>query len=155
MGTVHALARGESATVGEASDAYLATLAGPESAGTRRVYSGVLRALAEDLGTDTDVATLQPRAVAAWFTSWWGERSPAGGTPRSTRCGAPPGTRAIRVGPGKTRPGSCDAAARPRTAPVPCPAPTSNGCSPAMTSRSASGPYGACCTRPPRVRPRS
>lgn len=77
MGTVHALARGESATVGEASDAYLATLAGPESAGTRRVYSGVLRALAEDLGTDTDVATLQPRAVAAWFTSRWGERSPA------------------------------------------------------------------------------
>ena len=43
----------------------------------RRVYSGVLRALAEGLGAGTDVAILQPRAVAAWFTSQWGERSPA------------------------------------------------------------------------------
>jgi hypothetical protein len=73
---VHALATHETATVTEASDAYLATLAGPESAGTRRVYSGVLRALAEDLGADADVATLQPRPVAAWFTGRWGERSP-------------------------------------------------------------------------------
>ncbi|MGH3418021.1 MAG: hypothetical protein ACRDOD_00255 [Streptosporangiaceae bacterium] len=40
------------------------------------VYSGVLRALAEGLGADTDVASLQPRAVAAWFTPQWGERSP-------------------------------------------------------------------------------
>jgi site-specific recombinase XerD len=77
MGTVHALAAHEAATVAEAADAYLATLAGPESAGTRRVYSGVLRALAEGLGADTDVAALQPRAVATWFTSRWGERSPA------------------------------------------------------------------------------
>ncbi len=76
MGTVHALAAHESATITEAADAYLATLAGPESAGTRRVYTGVLRALAEGLGADTDVATLQPRA-AAWFTSQWGERSPS------------------------------------------------------------------------------
>ena len=77
MGTVHALTAHETATIAEASDAYLATLAGPESAGTRRVYSGVLRALAEGLGANTDVATLRPRAVAAWFTSRWGERSPA------------------------------------------------------------------------------
>jgi integrase/recombinase XerC/integrase/recombinase XerD len=76
-GTVHALAAHETATIIEAADAYLATLAGPESAGTRRVYSGVLRALAEDLGADTDVADLKPRAVAAWFTSRWGERSPS------------------------------------------------------------------------------
>ena len=68
MGTVHALAAHGSATITEASDANLVTLVGPESAGTRLVYSGVLRALAEVLGADTDVATLQPRAVAAWFT---------------------------------------------------------------------------------------
>jgi hypothetical protein len=69
MGTVHALAPGEAATITEASDAYLAALAGPESAGTRRVYSGILRALAADLGPDAGVASLQPRAVAAWFTA--------------------------------------------------------------------------------------
>lgn len=76
MGTVTAIAPRESATVAEASAAYLATLAGPESAGTRRAYSGVLRALAESLGPDTGVASLQPQAVAAWFTGRWGERSP-------------------------------------------------------------------------------
>jgi integrase/recombinase XerC/integrase/recombinase XerD len=63
MGTVHALAVHESATVAEASDAYLATLAGPESTGTLRVYAGVLRAFAEGLGADTDVADLKPRAL--------------------------------------------------------------------------------------------
>jgi integrase/recombinase XerC/integrase/recombinase XerD len=77
VGTVHALAAHETATVSEACDAYLATLAGPESAGTRRVYSGVLRALGEGFGAGTDVATLQPRAVAAWFSGRWGERSPS------------------------------------------------------------------------------
>jgi hypothetical protein len=77
MGTVHALAPSEAATITKASDAYLATLAGPESAGTRRVYAGVLAALAEGFGPGADVASLQPRAVAAWFTGRWGERSPA------------------------------------------------------------------------------
>ncbi len=77
MGTVHALALSETATLTEAVDDYLATIAGPEKAGTRRVYSGILRALAADLGPDTDVAALQPRAVAAWFTGRWGARSPS------------------------------------------------------------------------------
>src|SRR5260370_81147 len=77
MGTVHAIAPSETVTIAAAADAYLATLAGPESAGTRRVYSGILRALAADLGPDTEAATLQARAVAAWFTSRWGDRSPA------------------------------------------------------------------------------
>ncbi len=77
MGTVTALARGESATLTEAADAYLATLAGPESAGTRKVYSGILRALLEEFGAGTDVAALRPRPVAAWFSSRWGERSPS------------------------------------------------------------------------------
>jgi hypothetical protein len=68
-GTVHALAPSDPAAITAAADAYLATPAGPESAGTRSVYSGVLGALAEGLGPDTDVAGLQPRAVATWFTS--------------------------------------------------------------------------------------
>jgi len=77
MGTVHALARRETATIGGAIDAYLATLAGPESAGTCRVYSGVLRALAAEFGDGTDTAALAPPVVAAWFSSRWGERSPS------------------------------------------------------------------------------
>ena len=76
MATVHAIAPRETATITGAVDAYLATLAGPESAGTKRVYRGVLSALAEDFGPDTDVAALQPRAIAAWFAGRWGERSP-------------------------------------------------------------------------------
>ena len=77
MGSVTAITARESATLADATGAYLATLAGPESVGTRRVYSGVLAAVAAGLGPDTDVATLQPRAVAAWFTAQWGDRSPA------------------------------------------------------------------------------
>jgi integrase len=77
MGTVHQLARRESITLRSAIDAYLATLAGPESTGTRRVYSGILNALAAEYGTDTDVTALQPEAIAAWFASRWGERSPS------------------------------------------------------------------------------
>ena len=53
----------------QACDAYLATLAGPESVGTRRVYGAILRELAGAFGADGDVAALQPRAAAAWFTS--------------------------------------------------------------------------------------
>ena len=41
------------------------------------MYSGILRQLAGEYGADTDVATLQPEAVAAWFSSRWGERSPS------------------------------------------------------------------------------
>jgi hypothetical protein len=37
MGTVHVIAPGETVTLTAAADAYLTTLAGPESAGTRRV----------------------------------------------------------------------------------------------------------------------
>jgi len=78
MGTVHALSPGrETVTVADAVDAYLATLSGPESAGTHRVYSGVLRALAAEFGSETDVATLDGRRLAAWFTARWGQRSPS------------------------------------------------------------------------------
>ena len=77
MGTVHPLARQETATLRAATDAYLMTLAGPESAGTRRVYSGILRQLAAEYGADTDVAALRSDAVAGWFASRWGQRSPS------------------------------------------------------------------------------
>jgi integrase/recombinase XerC/integrase/recombinase XerD len=77
MGTVHPLGRREAATLGQAASAYLATLAGPESAGTRRVYAGVLRALAAEFGAGTDAAAPPPAEVAAWFTAKWAGRSPS------------------------------------------------------------------------------
>ena len=77
MGTVHPLARHDTAALGTAIDAYLATLAGPESAGTRRVYTGILRQLAAEYGEGTVVAALRPEAVGTWFGSRWGQRSPS------------------------------------------------------------------------------
>jgi hypothetical protein len=71
VGTVHALTSPETAIIANATGAYLATLAGLESAGTRRVYSGVLQAFASGLGSGTAVASMTPRAVATWFTSHW------------------------------------------------------------------------------------
>jgi hypothetical protein len=77
MGSVHALGAREAVTVAAAAGAYLTTLAGPESAGTRRVYSGVLAAFTAAFGEDSDVASVEPQAVAGWFAGRWGERSPA------------------------------------------------------------------------------
>jgi integrase len=77
MGTVHALPSPEAVSLRDASDAYLATLAGPESAGTRRVYAGVLRALAAEFGHDEDVSAVNGRRVTTWFTSRWGSSSPS------------------------------------------------------------------------------
>jgi integrase len=77
MGTVTTLrAAAPDVTLGAAVAAYLATLGHAESTGTRRVYSGPLRALAARFGEDADPAGLDPGAVAAWFTSQWGECSP-------------------------------------------------------------------------------
>jgi len=77
MGTVHALTGREATTLDDAVSAYLATLAGPESAGTRRVYSGVLRALVAEYSSDADPAALTGRQVADWFASQWGQRAPS------------------------------------------------------------------------------
>jgi integrase/recombinase XerC/integrase/recombinase XerD len=76
MGTVTALSRREAIGLADAISAYEMTLGGPESAGTLRVYGGVLRALAAEHGRDSDVAGLESRAVAAWFTARWGTRAP-------------------------------------------------------------------------------
>jgi hypothetical protein len=78
----------------EAVTAYLATLAGPEQAGTRRAYRSTLRALAEQFTAASDaednttgeakpfaVAELDDEAniaaVTDWFTTRWGHRAPA------------------------------------------------------------------------------
>lgn len=78
MGTVTRLRTGAGGvTLGAAVAAYLATLSHTEAKGTRRVYSGPLRALAGRFGEDADPASLDPDAVAEWFTGRWGERSAA------------------------------------------------------------------------------
>jgi integrase len=77
MGTVSALARREAVTASEALDAYLLTLAGAESAGTRRTYSVPLRALLAEFGADEDVDSITGKRLTAWFVSRWGQRSPS------------------------------------------------------------------------------
>jgi integrase/recombinase XerC/integrase/recombinase XerD len=77
MGTVHRLPAGQAITPAAAVSAYLATLAGPEQAGTRRVYTGVLRAFADRFATVPDVGAIGAADVAEWFTGRWGKRSPS------------------------------------------------------------------------------
>src|SRR5213078_707470 len=77
-GSVHQFKPAASAVTLEAAvDAYLATLGHAESQGTRRVYAGVLRALAGHFGQDTSPGTPGPAAVAQWFTARWGDASPS------------------------------------------------------------------------------
>jgi integrase len=75
VGAVARLRPGGGVTIGSAVSAYLATLDHPETQGTRRVYSGPLRALAARFGEDTGAGELDPDAVAQWFTGRWGDRS--------------------------------------------------------------------------------
>jgi hypothetical protein len=71
-------------------DAEPTSASGRESAGTRRVYDGVLHALLEEFSAGTDAAALRPRPVAARFTSRWAIGRHHVGTPRLTRCARPP-----------------------------------------------------------------
>jgi integrase len=76
MGTVHQLPAARDITLGGAAAAYLATLAGPEQANTRRAYSGALRLLGQRYGTDCPVAAITADSLAQWFTETWGARAP-------------------------------------------------------------------------------
>jgi integrase len=78
MGTVRQLHPPAAAvTLGHAVSAYLATMTGPESRGTRRVYTGPLRALVARFGECTDVTALDPADVAEWFGERWGGAKPS------------------------------------------------------------------------------
>ena len=78
MATVRPLREPAQRSLSDAIATYLAVgLAGREHDGTCRVYGGVLRRLAARFGDDSPVADLDADAVAAWFISEWGERSPA------------------------------------------------------------------------------
>jgi integrase/recombinase XerC/integrase/recombinase XerD len=69
------------ASVAAAVDAFLSTLDHPETAGTRRVYAGTLRALRTHLGPAAPLAVLEDAATAAglvdWFTGRWADAAPA------------------------------------------------------------------------------
>lgn len=86
MGTVHALAGRETITLGQAVSDYLATLAGSESAGTRRVYSGPLRALLAEVSGEADVSALEDRRMPALPASSPATLRAAGPRSAPTRC---------------------------------------------------------------------
>jgi integrase len=64
-------------TVAEAADAYLATLDHPETTGTRRVYGNVFRAVAGELGPDTDMDAVTAGGLGNAFRARWGACKPA------------------------------------------------------------------------------
>jgi integrase len=68
-------------SVAAAVDGFLSTLDRPETAGTRRVYAGTLRALRTQLGPAAPLAVLEDPATAAglvdWFTTRWADAAPA------------------------------------------------------------------------------
>lgn len=77
MGTVHKLPASSETTLGEATRAYLATLAGAEQEATKRAYAGTLRRLEAEYGNDASVAAITAESLAEWFTGAWSERAPA------------------------------------------------------------------------------
>lgn len=74
MGTVHKL-RGERMTAREAAEAFVAHYVADLAPKTQAAYGATLAAFTAEFG-EADVYQLDPDAVAAWFRSRWGERSP-------------------------------------------------------------------------------
>src|SRR5216684_1163554 len=63
-------------TLGQAADAYLATLRGAEHANTRRTYGRILRWVVTEFGADSS-PNIDAERFAAWFTARWANRSPS------------------------------------------------------------------------------
>ena len=78
MGTVRRLgpAAGD-ITLGQAADAYLATLRGAEQENTRRTYGRVLRRMTAEFGSGTAPEEIGAELLAAWFGGQWGDRAPS------------------------------------------------------------------------------
>jgi len=78
MGTVRKLnAARQGVTLAAAKAAYLATLDHPEAKGTKRMYASVLGRLAGRFGEASDLDSITPEALAAWFGDTWGQKAPA------------------------------------------------------------------------------
>jgi len=77
MGTIRRLAPAAGdVTLGQAADAYLATLRGAEHASTRRTYGRILRWIVTEFGSDT-APDIDPERFTAWFTAQWASRAPS------------------------------------------------------------------------------
>ncbi len=77
MGTVHRLTSAAAGTtLGQAAEAYLATLGGAEQASTRRIYGRVLRWIAAEFSSES-APGIDAERFAAWFGAQWGERAPS------------------------------------------------------------------------------
>ena len=78
MGTVRRLAAAAGdVTLGQAADAYLATLRGAEQASTRRTYSRVLRWVVAEFGAESGPGEIDPERFAEWFAARWAHRAPS------------------------------------------------------------------------------
>ena len=56
-------------TLGQAAEAYLATLGGAEQASTRRTYGRILRGVAAEFGAGTGPGEVGPERFTGWFTA--------------------------------------------------------------------------------------
>ena len=78
MGTVRRLAEAAGdITLGQAAEAYLATLRGAEQASTRRTYGRILRWVVAEFGVGTGPGEVDPERFAGWFTARWADRAPS------------------------------------------------------------------------------
>jgi integrase len=78
MGTVHKLSTSrEPVTLGQAADAYLATVSRANSPATARAYGSTYRALLGALGADSALGDLTAAALEAAFTGLWQDAKPA------------------------------------------------------------------------------
>jgi hypothetical protein len=70
MGTVRRIAPAAGdVTLGQAVDAYLATLPGAEHASTRRTYGRILRRVVTEFGAETSLDEIGAGRFAEWFGS--------------------------------------------------------------------------------------
>src|SRR6266700_4647043 len=78
MGTARRLAAAAGdVTLGQAAEAYLATLGGAEQASTRRTYGRILRRVAAEFGPETAPGEIDAERFAEWFGSQWAGRAPS------------------------------------------------------------------------------
>jgi integrase/recombinase XerC/integrase/recombinase XerD len=78
MGTVRRLAAAAGdVTLGQAAEAYLATLHGAEQASTRRTYGRILRWVVAEFGAGTGPGEVDPERFTVWFTARWADRAPS------------------------------------------------------------------------------
>jgi len=83
---------GQLTTPREAVTVYLATLAGAEQAGTRKIYGSVLRGLASAFAAEADVSAITAAALAEWLPPSGRTGRHRRGTSRSTPSDPPPPT---------------------------------------------------------------